>query len=829
MSRFIPSILPFLNDQHSYSRNRVNRGSVNGGFTMFISAGIDSNHFDMYTQGQLGVASSLPMATLGHISFFNNFPMYLNQGHSDKILPSGTSSYNPTGYWLNSSGTDTNMWSYVNSDPNDSQPDTTYIASYQSGQAVAPQNMYWVSDAGIMRMNLANSGVTKIFDGNSNTQLSTHIAYNPIDDFIYYGVEDGNNARIYRVDSSGNRSYTINSSLGAGISFSSQDNRVYSLNKDGGFKILIEETGTGSLTSLLGKETLNRRTRYDENNGYVYAIKSETTGYIAKLYRYNVNTSTWEYLRVLSKGMYGGAFDIDFNGQQIYYTATTDYFLPNYYGVVKESITSGTAVTIASGDGLSYFQTRDLIYNNYTGNLFYSAEDISGANTIYTLIKTDASGNNRSTVLTMPEISGFKAMTLDGGLYRSSIDFQLTDFTSDFGINSDSSQQVTRAFVTLKGQNTNQYSYVRAQILTGDKQATIWEPTYSTGGKIPQGSGEILLDIGFSQSSVNIGYNTKRDWDNAILRLSVAASPSGNNDVTRIYSTNVTAYSVDGSWTSLNSGLPLNVTGAVQETGSFPMVTLGDTAWALMPMYTSASVGISGDFSQYTYGHIPVNSGVPLYIYGQIPSGNFPMYSLGHTSINSGLSLFTQGIYLADASLPLFLKVQDVTTMTSGIPLYMFSTSGSGLSKTLTLYIENSISGLWNGNMPLYVGGEGGISRSASMPLYLRSDTPYTNKTFPLFLGNYYSSSGSGIPLYIEAPSGTLGAISIGASVPLYIARSSEWTWNNIPMYLKVNSGEYSSFPLYINGGTWLNSSFTMSMSGLGNSYGNISLMVRGY
>lgn len=829
MSRFIPSILPFLNDQHGYGRGIVNRGNINGGFTMFISAGIDSKRFDMYTQGQIGVASSLPMATLGHQPFFNSFSMYLNQGHTDRMLPSGVSSYTPNGYWLNSSGTATDMWSYVNTDPNDSQPDTTYIASYQSGQVVTPVNMYWVSDAGIMRMNLANSGVTRILDGNSNTQLSSHIAYNPIDDFIYYGVEDGNNSRIYRVDSSGNRGYSLSSVLGAGLSFSSQDNRVYSLNKDGGFKILIEETGTASLTSLLGKETLNRRTRYDENNGYIYATKTETTSYVTKLYRYNVNTSTWEYLRVLSKGLYGGAFDIDFDGQQIYYTATTDYFLPNYYGVVKESITSGTALTIASGNGLSYFQTRDLIYNNYTGNLFYSAEDISGSDTIYTLIKTDASGNNRSTVLTMPEISGFKAMALDGGLYRSSIDFQLTDFSSDFGINSNSAQQVTRAFVTLKGQNTNKYSYVRAQILTGDKQATIWEPTYSNGGKIPQGSGAITLELGFNQSSINVGYNTKRDWDNAILRLSVSALPSGNNDITRVYSADVTAYSVDSEWTPVNSGLPLNITGLVQEVGYFPMITLGDTAWGLMPMYTSASVGMSGDFTQYIYGHQPVNSGIPLYIYGQIPSGSFPMYSLGHSSINSGLTMFTQGIYLADARLPLFLKVQDITTITSGVPLYMFSTSGSGLSKTMTLYVENGVSGLWNGNMPLYIGGEGGISRSASIPLYLRSDTPYTNSNFPLFLGNYYSSSGSGIPLYIEAPSGTLGAISIGAGVPLYIARSSEWTWNNLPMYLQVNSGEYSNFPLYINGGTWLAGTFTMSMSGLGNNHGNVSLMVRGY
>ena len=145
------------------------------------------------------------------------------------------------------------------------------------------------------------------------------------------------------------------------------------------------------------------------------------------------------------------------------------------------------------------------------------------------------------------------------------------------------------------------------------------------------------------------------------------------------------------------------------------------------------------------------------------------------------------------------------------------------------MYLENSTSGYFNTDTPFYIGGFGGTLKSATIPLYLKSEAPSLGKSLDLFIGNYYEQFASGIPFYLEAPSGTLGAIPYSGGFPMYIARDSEWTWLSLPMYLQVSSGLDNTMTMYIAGGTYSNNSFTMAMSGLGNKVGNIDLMIRGY
>lgn len=755
-------------------------------------------------------------------------PLYLEQGGSISLIPSGDSLRSPTDYWLNSDGNVSNMWSYVNEEAYDSL-DTNYIVSFQSGQVVRPQNIYWVADSGIIKFNMASSGLTKIMDGNSNTILSSHVCYNPIDDYIYYGIEDGANSSLRRVDVDGNRVYSVSTYLGAGLSFYNRYNSVISLSKDGAYRSLTDESTNGAMPSLLGREIQNRRTRIDETGGYLYALDTETTNYLTRLYRYNFGNASWEYLKILSYGLFGSAFDIDFQGGNIYYTGTTDFFSANYHGIIKESITSGSGVRIVSPAGLTYFQTQELRYNNYTDELYYVAEDVSNPNKVYNLIKTDASGNNPVTVVSTPDHSGMKAMDFDGSMYKSYIDFNLTDFNNSFGSTALTESQVSRAFVQVKGQNLNSFSYIRAKVISGDKQSVIWNSDRSNNGIFLPSSGVFSQDIGNASHTINPFKNTVGDWNDAILRVEVAGSPSGNTETTRIYAANVTVYSANAIPTEMTLSSTLYTQGIESSTGRIPLYTTSDSAVKSLDLYLSAGSGVSDSVTLFTIGNTSSSGTLTLYTLGQVPSGNIPLYTAGHIESSSGIPLYTIGVHTYSDSMPLFLKSVDAVSISSGLPLYTYSTSGSGLFKSIPLFLQNESSGNFNGSMILYTIGYGGTYKSASMPLYLKSDTPNIGKELPLFAANYYSSVSSGIPLYLEAPSGTLGSVSISASLNLFVARDSESQDGGIPLYCHVVDMGSGGIPMYTFGGNYSTGSIPLSVSGVGVGLGNIKLYAHGF
>ena len=722
------------------------------------------------------------------------------------------------------------MYSYVNESPYNTLEDNGYIISFQSGQSIGPNNIYWVSESGVARLNIHNSGVFQIMGGDSHTALSSHIAYNPIDDYIYYGIEDGNTYYTKRVDVNGNRQYNLGSSVGPGLSFNKRYNTIMSMTKDGTFKTLTNELTPGTITSLGGRETLNRRTRFDEDNGYIYALKTDATSYLTRLYRYDTSAGSWSFLKILSYGLFGGAFDIDFDEQQIYYTATSDYFTPSYYGVMREAINSGNVDRIAQPSGLSYFQTKELIFDNHNNKLYYVAEDFSGSNESYNLIKTDASGNNPETVISVPSHSGIKAMTLDGGLYRSSIDFQLTDFNNSFGLNSLSSYQVGNAFVSIRGQNNNKYSYIRAKVLTQDKQNVIWNATYSDNGPYLQESGIFVQDIGHTYDTINANYNTANDWNNAVLRLEVAGHPSGNNETTRIYSANLTVYTSNAQTVSSESGLPMSMTGHGTSTSGIPLFTLAGTSFDSFPLYTLANSGETLDFPMYVDGHIQSSGFFPMYMFGQVPSSTFPLYIGGHVPVSSSLPMYIGGVYTETGSLPLFLSSKDYSVSSGSIPFYMYSSTNSGIYKTFPLFLNADTSGTSPGaSMILYMESNIGVTRSATMPLYLRSETPVINKGFPCFVGNYYNSSSSGISMYISGPSGTDGALLASGGIPLFMGRQYDMTWNSIPLYLHVGEESTNYIPMYVSGSYQSYNNFPMYVSGISPETKTMTLYTHGF
>lgn len=243
-----------------------------------------------------------------------------------------------------------------------------------------------------------------------------------------------------------------------------------------------------------------------------------------------------------------------------------------------------------------------------------------------------------------------------------------------------------------------------------------------------------------------------------------------------------------------------------------------------IPLYTYGVGTSNSGLDLYIQGHGISSSGVDLYIYGMASySSGIPLYTSASESISSGIPLFTNGIGFSnsgiplytqgpipsDSYMPLFLKTDTIPSTFGSVPLYTYSTSGSGLFNKIPMFIQGT--GDLSSYMPLFLKGQESDSTSSNMPLFLKTignlDGSMTVESgLPLFLGNYWSPQSSGIPLYVQVQSGTLGAIPTSASMPLFIARDSEATANFLPLTIKVADTQNSGIPLYTFGAFLYNS-----------------------
>jgi len=811
MSNHLPPILAFFNDERNIRQNLVNTTSLNGGLTLFMGGkDAPSGLTDLYTQG--------------HISLNNSITLTLYNANSEKLYPSGNST--ASGSWLNSDNNTLNMWSYVDEDPYNSLSDNSSIRSYQSGYYVQPENLYWVCESGIIKYNLSSTTVTKIYNG-INPELSTHIAYNSIDDFIYYGVEDGNDCVIYRVDKNGKREAQLSSDLGAGIAFSNYYNTVFSLDKDGDFKSLTNEQYQIDRASLLGRETQDRRLRINPDTNDIYALKTEPTNYLTKVYKLNHLTGSWDYIRLLSYGMFGGAFDIDYASGNIYYTATDNYFSPAYYGIIKESLTSGSGTRIVSVNSPTYFQTREIVFNQKSRKLYYVAEDISGINKTYNLVRTDDVGGSATTLLALPEVSGIKAMCLDGDLYKNYIDFELTDLTSEFGLVGATPANISNAFITVKAKNYNDFSYVRAKVLTSDKSNYIWYSNYSDGTpRLDSASGIYTYDIGRNSSSINSSYNKVNDWNGGILRLEVAGSTSGNSDITQIDSINMTLISnaIDGI--SVPSGIDLYIGGNGVEYSQIPLHIVSDASVSSLDLFLTSSTTVSGDIYGYTYGHAPISGGIDLYLMGLLPESSFTGYLYGHDTVNNSFNCYTSGTDYILSYIPLFLSAQDPINIDSQTTLFTYGAESPTLFSTINLFTTTIALVNPSSIIPLYIDGYGGVSRSSSMNLFLKSETPSLSNTLDLTVGNYTSGVEKALNLTMWGPEGWNGSSYGSGTIPLVIGQGNEPIQNNITLFIKTQEYSYNSIPLMLEGQPNIRAELTLSISGIQPVHNSIWLYV---
>ena len=299
------------------------------------------------------------------------------------------------------------------------------------------------------------------------------------------------------------------------------------------------------------------------------------------------------------------------------------------------------------------------------------------------------------------------------------------------------------------------------------------------------------------------------------------------------YTGDVKIYSVktffDG-WTvpeTVTSSLNLYISGYPRETGNLDLFLYNNYSTEDMDLFLHGHQYISGSLDLALIGGLmssglvdlymsgyPVNDWIPLHTlagYAQTTfelfeaghlnsSGDINLYIAGHTPYSGSMNLFTEGIYRETGVLNLHTTAGVATLSNGNIPLSTWSTTNSGVFSHLPLSLN--VDSIPNENV-LYLttngGGYLGIG-SGNFNLSLYNDNLATASIDCVLVNNYTASSGN-ITLYIEAPSGTYGAIPTSGNMNLFLNREYEGVSAAITMSISgpvLNSGDVS---MYIYGG----------------------------
>jgi hypothetical protein len=340
----------------------------------------------------------------------------------------------------------------------------------------------------------------------------------------------------------------------------------------------------------------------------------------------------------------------------------------------------------------------------------------------------------------------------------------------------DSEVKLTKAGVIQshnKASGLTSWSTAGPAVTMGYGNSTdLWGGTWSYTDINASGFGVVLSASG----SVFIGANAFVDF----IRLTVHYTVGADS-----YASGCPLYIMCG--TPENSSTPLYTTAHYPHSGNTPLFIEGLTPSSGMPLYI--------------YGYDDAASGIPLYLCNTISSG-LPLYEYGHIR-SSGITplyLHGSGADPIATSMSLFTKGLVYPSKTGVTPLFITATAAGvgGIYNTIPLTIYSAKDP--NYSLNLFVKGPTG-EEAQSLNLFLCNDTGIAGSV-DLFIKNAYTDANSGISLYIEAPSGTDGAIPISSVMPLFIARTSEALAGVIPLYLRTPEGQNSGTSLYIAGET---------------------------
>jgi hypothetical protein len=302
----------------------------------------------------------------------------------------------------------------------------------------------------------------------------------------------------------------------------------------------------------------------------------------------------------------------------------------------------------------------------------------------------------------------------------------------------------------------------------------------------------------------------------------------------------------DGTGTLCSGNIPLYIQGHALGSGEIPLylhspapsgeIPLFIEGHALtsgeIPLFTMAGITVSGDLLPlYVEGHGVSSGTIPLFIEATPPSGSLDLYIWGHSISSGSIPLFIWAPTPDTASMNLYtLGGLEPGTQSSGnFPLFTWSTTNSGVLGAINLYLENTQNFLPENALNLVLGAVEYETLTGSMNLVAYQNTTVSGDALSLFLGNYYGGLSGNIPLFMSAPSGTLGATPLSGTMNLYIAREYEGNYGILPLFLDVAELESGSLPLYIAGETTSNNSLNLFMSGVHNPLSTLQLFTHGY
>lgn len=263
--------------------------------------------------------------------------------------------------------------------------------------------------------------------------------------------------------------------------------------------------------------------------------------------------------------------------------------------------------------------------------------------------------------------------------------------------------------------------------------------------------------------------------------------------------------------------------------------------------------GINKNTTAYIYGQQPMSGNLDLYLANNYVPGNMDLYiasiASGTNSVNlnmecgsikkdvelyiasairesGGLNLKIIGTGGFESSFDLFLK-RDVYPGVSGIvPMYIYSTAHSGVSKGTDLFTRSD--GVSN-FAPLVLQGLSKDSNYGAFPITLKANFD-TAASVPLLLANSGGYSTGVQKIFISGAGETEGASIKAGSAPLYIGDGRSVYEKILPITLVGPSGNTSNLNLYVAGGTFVRKGLDLVIpSSTGKPGGTTTLYTHGF
>ncbi len=230
----------------------------------------------------------------------------------------------------------------------------------------------------------------------------------------------------------------------------------------------------------------------------------------------------------------------------------------------------------------------------------------------------------------------------------------------------------------------------------------------------------------------------------------------------------------------------------------------------------------------YINGYSSEASGCDLYISGGFRFDTTTLYIGGIDYLNDNTTLYIEGSTVK-ASMPLYIYSQPASEMSGNIPLSIWATDNPTNSKQMSLFIgENAPSGVKTNGMNLYAIGPQSERVTASMNLFLRRDLYSENSSTTLFCRNELTGLEGQVTLFMNAPSGTLGAVPVSGQMNLFIART-EGIEGGLDLSISGPSASEEGIPLSIEGGPPTYSSIPLMTDGIGVNYQTLRVYINGF